>query len=366
MKPLALARLAVVACAGAVALASCGGASQSAAPPAGIAPQNTGGGVAPLGKTRSIPVPAARPPAQQRPDRHKSWVSPDVKGMPRLLFVSDYGADVVDIFSMPAMKLKGTLTGFTYPEGMCTDASGNVWIANAGASEMMQYSRTGSLLNTISIPNEFPAACAVYKANNTLAVLNIESTSGPGNLMVFKNASGTPTTYSDPDIYQYFFGGFDMKGNLFFDGTDQYRSTSYLAELPNGSSTPMTISLSGGTLTLPGFVQWYKTGNYLALGDQECGGTTSSCIYWVDVSGSSGTITATTPLTNYAGGNVCDLVQGVIAANGEKYVAGPDYESCGYTTSAAYRWPYEAGGSPTNYNDTAGLVEPIGAAVTGK
>jgi hypothetical protein len=317
-------------------------------------------------KQRSIPVPAAGP-VTVRPYRGKSWISPDVKRAPRLLFVSDYGASDVDIFTMPKMELKGTLAGFSFPEGECSDAQGNIWIANTGEMQMLLYSRTGTLLKTLDDYGEYPSSCAVNYKTGDLAVANIESgTAGPGNVTVYANASGSGTAYSNPSFNQYFFVGYDLNGNLFFDGTDESRTISYLAELPAGSNTTTLITLGGGTLYLAGFVQWYRNGNYLALGDQECTGTAESCVYWVSLSGSTGTITATTYLANYEGNPVCDLVQGVIAANGERYVAGPDYEACEATPSTVYRWPYEAGGSPTNYNSDAELTEPVGAAVSTK
>lgn len=338
-------------------LAGCGGGSQqSAAPPVTNAAAK---GLA--------PAPTAIAPTIVRPNRERSWISPDAKRAPRLLFVSDYGADAVDIFTMPGLSLKGTLTGFSSPEGECSDKNGNIWVANAGASELLLYSRTGTLLRTLSVPDEYPASCAVNKTNGDLAVGDIESTTGEnGNIEIFANGSGTGTPYTNSSFFYYFFVGYDPNGNLFFDGTNSSRTTSYFAELPTGSSSTQLITLSGGTLYLSGFIQWYNAGNYLALGDQECGGTPSACIYWVTVSGSTGTITATTDLSNYEGGAVCDLAQAVIAANGERYVAGADYESCGYTPMTANRWPYEAGGTPTNYNSTASFVFPIGAAVATK
>jgi hypothetical protein len=268
---------------------------------------------------------------------------------------------------MPSMTLKGTLTGFDFPEGACADANGNIWIANTGDEEMELYSRTGTLLKTLPVYDEFPTSCAVNKSNGDLAVTNIESgTGGAGDVIVFANASGSGTPYSNANIYEPFFDGYDTHGNLFVDGENASRTSAYLGELPSGGSSISLINLTGGTLGTAGMVQWYNAGNYLALGDQACGGTTSSCIYWVSIAGSSGTITATTNLTNYQGGNVCDLVEGVIAANKERYVTGPDYEYCGYAATNASRWPYEAGGSPTNYNNTAPFVEPIGAAVSTK
>jgi hypothetical protein len=342
------------------ALAACGGSGSQQ--PSALTPPG-GSGAA---RHAAVPAPAAHSVGAVRINHHKSWISPDAKRAPRLLFISDYGSGTVDIFTMPALALKGQLTGFSSPEGECSDTSGNVWIANTGGQQLELYTRTGTLVRTLSDTGEFPAACALDK-NGNLAVANIENSSGgPGNITIFANATGPGTPYTNAAIEQYFFVNYDPNGNLFFDGTNTSRTSSYFAELPAGSSTTHLINLSGGTLHLAGFIQWYRTGNYIALGDQGCGGIVSSCVYWVTVSGSTGTITATTNLTNYAGGNVCDLVQGVIAANGERYLAGMDYESCGYTPTTADRWPYEAGGSPTNYNNTAGLVEPIGAAVSTK
>jgi len=66
----------------------------------------------------------------------------------------------------------------------------------------------------------------------------------------------------------------------------------------------------------------------------------------------------------YNGSYVCDLAQGVIGP-GFTYLAGGDYNYCKNANPAAYRWPFPAGGSPTNYNDS--VVEgPVGAAISTK
>jgi hypothetical protein len=354
--------IAAVAAAAAL-LAGCNGAPQSSA----LAPAGNPG----LSPSHSHIPPsiAAAKTGRIHRDAGRSWISPDIARAPRLLFITDYGSDSIYIFTMPALVLKATLTGLSFPEGACEDASGNIWVANAGASQLIQYSRTGTQLKTLSTPGFYPAGCAVNWKNNDLAVANIESTTaGPGNITIFTNASGSGTAYTDPNIAQYFFVGWDPSGNLFYDGENNAsRTAAYFGELPAGSSTPKTITLSGATLHFAGFVQWFK-GGYVALGDQMCGGTSSACVYWISVSGSTGTNLGTTNLSNYEGGAVCDLVQGVIAANGQRYVAGADYEgTCGNTVTTANRWPYESGDTPTNYNNTnSAFVEPLGAAVSAK
>jgi SMP-30/Gluconolactonase/LRE-like region len=361
MSILRIARPWLIACAGA-SLAACGNATT---PTSTLAPPVSGAAAA---HHAAVPSVAARPNAAVRLNHKKSWVSPDAKRAPRLLFITDYGAGDVNILTMPDLALKGTLTGFSYPEGACSDASGDIWIANTGASQMLLYSRTGTLIKTLAVPYEYPAGCAINKRNNDLAVINIEDTSGnAGNVMVFKNATGAPATYTAPNFYLYFFAGYDDNGNLFFDGQDVSRLTSYLAELPNGSGNPQLLTISGATWHVAGFVQWYHQGGYLALGDQECNGYPSACIFFLSISGSTANVTGGTTLTTYQGNPVCDLAEGVIAANGERYLAGADYESCGYTPITANRWAYPAGAAPTNYNDSvANFVEPLGAAVSTK
>lgn len=350
----------VVAAAALAVLAACGG-SQS---PSALTPGNPAGFDAV--NYAAVPAPVLRNVAPH-PNRGKSWVSPDVKGAPRLLFISDYGASDVLIFTMPDMALKATLTGFSYPEGECTDKSGNIWITNTGAFQILEISRTGSLLKTISDSYGYPSSCAFDK-NGNLAVANIESsTAGAGSIVVYANATGSGTVYTNSSFFLYFFVGYDPNGNLYFDGMNSNRTTSYFAELPAGSSNTQLITLTGGTLHTAGLVQWYRNGNDLALGDQTCGGSPSACVYTVSFSGSTGTITGTTYLYNYQGGQVCDLAQGDIAAYGERYVAGADYEgNCSYTQTTANRWAWPGGGTPGHYNNSASFTEPIGAAVSTK
>ena len=95
---------------------------------------------------------AAQPPIAFRRDTRVSWISPDVNRAPRLFFASDAGTNDIDIFTLPDFVLKGTITGFSEPQGMCTGTAGTVWVANTGTTQVMQLSHTGKLLNTMTMP----------------------------------------------------------------------------------------------------------------------------------------------------------------------------------------------------------------------
>jgi hypothetical protein len=98
--------------------------------------------------------------------------------------------------------------------------------------------------------------------------------------------------------------------------------------------------------------------------DQLCGGGNAACSYPITDSGVLGTKTT---YSSYTGSAVCDLIQGVIAANGKNYVAGGDYFACGFANSSFDRWAYTAGGNPTAYvYDPNHYGEPVGAAISTK
>lgn len=302
-------------------------------------------------------------PAHVHTNHHKSWVSPDVARAPRILFVSDDDYNEVFIYTMPGLALKGTLTGFSEPQGMCADKQGNIWITNTGTFQALKYSRTGTPLGSVSDPYGYPVGCAINPTNGDLALTDIFSDSvGQGGVVVFPNATGSPTKYVNPSQFSYYFPAYDTSGNLYADGGSNYGSF-ILSVLPSGGSSMSTVNVSGGSINFPGGMNWDRVNNQLVVGDQECGASFfGSCEYAMTVSGSSATITGSTKLLDYDGG-ACDADQ-VALAPFSKYMAGPCISE-GSGLSAAGRWKYPAGGTPTNYNDST-VAFPIGSAISNK
>jgi hypothetical protein len=348
-------------------LAGCSGgglqSSSSFAPASGQSAAAGGHGLGQMGHHHQSVFTSVRTP-KVHSDHHKSWVSPDVKRAPRLLFVSDDSYNDVFIFTMPAMQLKGTLTGFSEPQGMCSDKQGNIWVTNTGTSQGLKYSRTGNLLATVSDPYGYPVGCAVNPSNGDLALTDIFDFSGAGGVIVYPGGSGSPTRYTNSAQYEYFFAAYNDDGDLYVDGFSYPSFTFTISELPSGSGTMHTVPISGGSVNFPGGVNWDRVNYDLVVGDQECGFSFfGSCQYQMLENSSGGlTITGSTPLYDYDGGP-CDVDQGTIAPF-SKYFAGPCIsEGSGF--SAAARWAYPAGGTPGYYNDSA-VAFPIGSAISNK
>jgi hypothetical protein len=90
--------------------------------------------------------------------------------------------------------------------------------------------------------------------------------SGSGVVAVFQNARGKPTTYEDTSFYQFYFCGYDDKGNLFADGlTGPASGDVGVAELAKGKTELTNLKVSQ-YITWPGGVQW--DGKHIAVGDQ--------------------------------------------------------------------------------------------------
>jgi DNA-binding beta-propeller fold protein YncE len=259
------------------------------------------------------------------------------------------------------------LTGFNGPQGECSDKRGNVWVTNTYAFQILKFSHTGTLLKTLADPDGYPVGCAIDPTTGNLAVTNIRNFSGFGEVLVFSHASGTPTIYQDqygyPRLEYYYFDGYDPKGNLFVDGnTDSH--VFVLAELPKDGNAFTNISISGDTIYFPGMVQWWASGDYLAVGDQGCGNHPYSCVYHVSIAGSTGTTTGVTAIKSYANYYICDMVQGVLDSSSGNLVGG-DYETCNWfaQVSSVNRWLFPAGGQPKSYYIKQGSA-PFGAAIS--
>ncbi len=119
-----------------------------------------------------------------------SWMKPEAY-TGALLYVSDPGAGVVNVLTYPNGKRIGKLTGFVEPRGECVDASGNVYVTDEGASDVLEYAHGGTTpMRTIEDPGQKPYDCAVnLNAGNltgNFAIVNAGTTSGgPGSVTVY-------------------------------------------------------------------------------------------------------------------------------------------------------------------------------------
>ncbi len=252
-----------------VALAICSACGGGAA----IAPSNAAPNVQYIGRTASVNgrlVTAARPNLTGLP--RTPTIVPDLTAKTSLLATRKYFEYIINFYGTYASI-------FDYPKsdqqiGTINDVGGqgctNVlhgyghrtfWII-AGFNQMTEYKVPQKPVKTLSVSDgSMPSSCAMNKAGD-LAVGILDGPS-EGDVVIYKNATGSGTSIKTPLAREYF-DGYDNEGNLFFDGFTS-GSAFQLDELPNGSNQPKTITTSN-VVQFPGSVQW--DGTYLTVFDQ--------------------------------------------------------------------------------------------------
>jgi hypothetical protein len=249
-----------------------------------------------------------------------------------LLYVSDSGGRVY-FYSYPVGRLVGTLTGFRSPEGLCSDAAGDVYVIDTPAVTITKFAHGGRKpLSVLHVFGYFPQGCSVDPTSGDLAVADYAGNPslGPGAVTIFRGAKGMGKSYQDPSINQYFFCSYDPKGNLYVDGTNAGTSQVELAEMPHGSTSFTNIALDKGVGKYPLGVQW--DGKYVALQ-----GSTRA-LYRIAVSGSNGHVVQTTIFK----GDHSDLVAQFSIAGSTIVIP---YGNARRKVRKVGLWPYPSGGA---------------------
>jgi hypothetical protein len=223
---------------------------------------------------------------------------------------------------------------------LCSDAHGDVFIANMGAGTVEEFAHGGTNpINTYS-PGGAPIGCAVNPVNGDLAVSNFSAVSvsiyAPGH-------PNNPTVYAAPTGFTaMYYLGYDNAGNLYMDGV---ASAAFAwAELPLGSASISALLYSGPPIATPGGVQWKNAPVRVLIGDQ-----TTNKIYKIKL---NGTLGGTLILGSCPGSTIVQFVK-----RGPQIV-GPD-STCG--TADVYP---AAGGAFIPPAIGPGLVTPVGSAIS--
>jgi hypothetical protein len=215
-------------------------------------------------------------------------VRPELRGS--LLYSSGDYTCGVSVFTYPRGKLVQTLNvcdlGFGPAFGLCTDKRGDVFMAMGEGSTVFEFAHGGTKpIAQLQAGSLLPVGCSVDPETGDLGVGSVG-----GDVAVFKNATGTPQTYSLSDVPEFFFCTYDDRDNLFAGGEHNDNSFA-LAELPKGGSALREITVPGGFS--PEFaLQW--DGHHVALGKAQ--GSSAFTVARIRVTGSVAKVVAKTSL----------------------------------------------------------------------
>ncbi|HVN69222.1 MAG TPA: hypothetical protein VMU38_06215 [Candidatus Binatia bacterium] len=311
-------------CAGAVValavVSACGSGSA-------IAPSARGISTAYSGRTLLV---NGRPVTAERlnPLPRYAELVPEKKKSKNYEYIINYYGTYASIFNYPkGTSMIGQLQG-AGGQG-CTNVLygyGKKIIWNAGRTNdlISEYRVPTKLIKTLSLDYTFTSSCAMNSSGDLAVGVLLGNSYGPaGQVVIFKNATGTPKVYNTPLAREYF-DGYDPNGNLFADGFAGTYSFG-LVELPKGSSKAVSIKTSNSP-SFPGSVQW--DGTYLTVFDQDTSET-----YQYTISGTNATLKNT---VKYSGASDCAqtwIVKGLMYCG-----------DAGNNQGEVYNYP--AGGSP--------------------
>jgi hypothetical protein len=243
-----------------------------------------------------------------------------------LLYVAN--GTVVDVYTYPKGSFVGALGGFVQASGECVDKSGDVFITDFSASEIVEYAHgSASPIATLSDYGEAPNDCSVDPRTNDLAVTNL--TSGVAVYPYRADGSyGLPKDYTDARFNQFNYCGYDDLGNLFLDGSND--DDLRLAELPAGKQTLTNVKLEHqlGTWRAGG-VLWDGKHLAIAIG----GSLEMSEIFRLSIRGKLGIAVSGTKLDKASQVKPFWIAGSTIIAPEENTVVG--------------FWHYPKGGKPT-------------------
>jgi hypothetical protein len=292
-----------------------------------------------------LPQSPSGPQGLNQPSRAGSWMSPDAKKV-ALLYVSDRGTNEVYAYSYKKRMLVGTLTGFNNPDGLCADKAGDVFVTEYGAADILEYAHGGtSPIATLSDPGEKPMGCSVDAKTGNLAVTNFQDlTNKSGNVGIYQAATGTPTLYSDPNIYNYLYCVYDTRSNLYVDGKT-YNGLDNFAELRRSSAAFTDLTLNA-TINYAEDIQWKN--NELVVGNTY----ENNQIFFFKIKNGNGTEIGYPAALTHGYGVLQFWVDGKVLI-----AALPAYPNVSF-------YNYPAGGSPIYDIGFPGGSEPVGVTIS--
>jgi hypothetical protein len=285
---------------------------------------------------------------QQLPSVTPAWTASDAASQ-SLLYVSDIGGEVVDVFTYPSGKLIDTLTGFNEPNGECVDRSGDVFVVDTYADAILEYAHGASKPKGKLHADARLLTCSVDPKTGNLAA--VPAGIADGGVYVFTRARGKAHFWSGGSLLEEAYScTYDPDGNLYVAGQNS-EGEIQLARYAEGTFGETAISLDI-KVGWPGGMLWI--GNYLALGDQFANKFNSAqkypnVVYEIHITGANGSVVRKAGLHG-AG----DVVQFWVAS-GKVIGADAEDEVLGF-------WKFPAGGK--RLSAITGFYEPAGVVMS--
>ncbi len=292
-----------------------------------------------------LPITAARAAPGARIVPAASFASEDAstKGV---LAVSDIGTNAVDVFDAGG-ALVAQIAGLSLPQGLAGGAAGVLYVANTGASDVLEYGPDHHTLEaTLTDPNQYPAGVGIDVATGVVGVTNIFDVNGnAGSVSMYAPGTTTPcVTVGNPNWAEVYYGAFSHSGRFYVDGVDANGNTLTGVVSGECAATSIVTLAHTNTIAFPGGVSIAPNGKILVL-DQV---NLQIFEYAVPIRSSLGAPLLTIPLS----GATDPVTFSLTAGKADLWTAD--------VRPMAAEYAFPAGGAPAA-TLTSGLQVPIGA-----
>ncbi len=172
--------------------------------------------------------------------------------MQRLIYVSEFSQNAVDIFSLggSGQQMIGQIAPVNGPQGLAVDEKSHVYVVSWRDSKILEYSagRSPKHLFTLDDSGHLPSGVAIDAVSGDVAVANyIKDGSTNGDLTFFHAGESTPyKSLSNPNFVRMYHDAFDADGNLYVVGVDG-SSVAQIGKVSAGAASIVILPISVGS-----------------------------------------------------------------------------------------------------------------------
>jgi hypothetical protein len=191
------------------------------------------------------------------------------------------------IVSYPTWSIVARIRAYRNWYAVCSDPNNGNVFAITGINEIDEYAHGGTTpIAKITLPSGYPTECSVDPTTGNLAVEATGYQKVQNAVLVYPQAQGNPTIYSDKQLPGIGSVAYDDAGNLFFAARNKVGG-SRIGELKVGRNQFTIIKLAGNPRTYFQQLQWDGTHLVFLVPNGRDYGTT---VNQVKISGKTATI----------------------------------------------------------------------------
>jgi hypothetical protein len=133
------------------------------------------------------------------------------------------------------------------PQGMNVDTTGNLWVANTGASNVVMLKKGSTTISkTLADSGQYPVDVCIDSNGNIYASNIITTGGGPGSVSEWVKGKGTPKNLAIPNNAKVLFCALDNKHNLYVNYIDATTGTGAMVEFVGGKGTAKLTKVTTG------------------------------------------------------------------------------------------------------------------------